>query len=159
MFSIKYIEMVARAAQPHLYFLAPCGFLPPDAPLDNVIGDWDKLVSIAAGDQEDFTVPVKPWMDGTIKMMTREWWIKHRGYDETLVFKPKSDNVNRRASSSGLDRYIIPFDQAQVLHGWHEPAWELIKNTAADWDYFLERCKMLVTNTNGWGGPDGPSVS
>ena len=159
MFSLNYVQVIMDAVAPHLTFLAPCGFLPPEAPLVNVIRDWDMLVSMAGGDQEDFTVPVKPWMDGTIKVMTRDWWIKHRGYDETLVFKPISDNVNYRAVSSGLERYIIPFDQGQVLHQWHEPNWELIENSEADWDDFLVRAKMLVTNTNGWGELSGPRAS
>lgn len=159
LFSINYVQALADTVAPNLIFLAPCGFLPPEAPLDKIIGDWDMLVSMAAGDQEDFTVPVKPWMDGTIKVMTRDWWIEHRGYDETLFFKPISDNVNYRAVSSGLERYIIPFDEAQVLHQWHKPNWELIKNSEADWDDFLVRSKMLVTNANGWGEPDGPRKS
>lgn len=158
MFSTNYVEAILSAATPELLFLAPCGFLPLHAPLDNVLEDWDELVSIA-GQQERWDVPPLPWMDGTIKVTIRDWWFKYQGYDETLFFKPMSDNMNRRAVSSGLKRHIIPFHEAQALHQFHEPAWELIYESEADWEYFLRRCEMLVTNLNGWGELDGPRPS
>lgn len=159
MLSSNYLNVVAQMAKPSLLLLAPCGWLPPEAPLNFVWRDWDLLVGMAAGDRETYTAPIKKWNDGTIKVAARDWWFRVHGFDEMCPFRTTSGNLNQRATKSGLSREVIPWSAAQILHQWHEPRLTLVKNTDMDRKRFSERLQLVVTNPNGWGEGDGPRES
>lgn len=159
MLSPNYLEVIAQVAKPDLFLLAPCGWLPPEAPLNHIWRDWEKLVEMAAGDRDTYTKPIKKWNDGTIKVATRDWWFRVRGYDEMCPFRTMSGNVNHRITKTGLKREIVPWEQAQILHQWHEPLLTLVKNTDMTREQFLARLEFQIANPNGWGEKDGPRKS
>jgi hypothetical protein len=136
LFSINAIELLVKQARPNNMILAPCGFMPEDVmiPMEPWLC-WNELAGKA--------IPPKGISGGTLILARRTWWFEVHGYDEEHhPFNYADSDVSMRANMSGLAVDSLPWDEAQILHPWHQlspqyygvssafanPKWGIVRN-------------------------------
>lgn len=140
MFSPNYFEELKSIIDSRIMVIGTCGFLPEDVDYN---ADWDELVERII---EGSASKVSP---GTFQCASRDWWLRVRGYDESLKFAYVDSDIVQRGFMDGLERKAILWSVAQVLHQWHEPS-ELVSKLGGRLDYVMKN-KSVMRNPNGWG--------
>lgn len=98
------------------FCVSHCGFLVKGAKLlPDIFSQWDDL--------RNHTNPKLPTKISTGAMIAgpRKWWFDHRGYDEIHhAFGYADSDVTMRMKMSGLEKAAMFWEEAQVLHVWHD---------------------------------------
>jgi GT2 family glycosyltransferase len=144
-FGPNVMEEVQKRASPTTAIFSPCGFLPKQVDasnLDDVLARWDWYKSQVVPN------PPRPCSTGTLICVTREWWFKARGYDETRPFNYTDADVNRRTRMGGLVQKNLQWPECQILHPWHEPS-PYVHSLGGIWPLPTET--GWIRNPGGWG--------
>jgi len=114
LFSRDFLQVASSKMSHQCMLGATWGMLVQNADLSgDIFSRWDDILNyVKAGS----TGKVNP---GTFQIVAKDWWMKVRGYDETMPYHYIDSDVMKRAIDSGLHWPGVSWDEAQVLHQWH----------------------------------------
>lgn len=141
LFSPTFLEhMMPMIDETHMG-VGGCGFLTEDTDYD--VPDW---LSLWAQVIPGTAAKMSP---GAFQIISRDWWHKVRGYDETLPFAFVDSDILQRSRADGMIRVQLRPTQVQVMHQWH-PTSELVAKLGGDYKY-VKQNTSIVRNLDGWG--------
>lgn len=160
LFSENYTEILAQRLNPHKFILSECGFIatPPwtystyesslaiaKRHMDQRFG-WDKLCASIETDLSVYRSGTKMFY-GALQCTHRGNYFALRGYNEKFPMQGADENMAKRALRYGLEWDIIKFEEAQLLHQWHEPS------PLLEQEVDLQECYYgpMVCNPERWG--------
>lgn len=150
LFSPSVVVSLMPLLEPGVWVQSPCGSLPAGVsvyPLTSLGDRWHELC--------ERVIPLSNWRisPGTILLSDRGWWHRVRGYDEThYPYESPDADLCRMAHITGLHEVYLRWENAQVLHPWHEP---LKAGYQLGGEYFFHIPESVVAarprNPDGWG--------
>jgi GT2 family glycosyltransferase len=147
LFGPNMIETVVARAHTNAIVMSHCGFLIEGTHVpEDVYSIWDRLCG--------WTEPNPPVKISSGAMMAapRKWWHYIRGYDEKRYpFAYADSDIWIRAEQCELDFEFIYWDDAQILHNWHETS-ELVSSLGGTHPRGLDL--GIIRNLNKWGEYD-----
>ncbi len=146
-FGPNVIETVLSKMDNYAYCVAQCAFLIEGVKVpDDVYSAWKHL-----RERIKPKPPVKV-STGAMICASRGWWFNHQGYDEiNHAFAFADSDVSMRMGLSGLQERIVCWEEAELIHVWHESSQTMVGKIGGEWP----NAKWpLIRNPDGWGKCD-----